>query len=84
MDSIAKLKWRCRRGMLELDLLLINYLENAYLTADNDEKNQFIRLIGLEDSQLQAYLIENQRPPSEEVYALVKKIRVERNPLKYY
>jgi len=27
----ARLRWQCRRGMRELDLLLTDYLENDYL-----------------------------------------------------
>ncbi|MEI6706081.1 MAG: succinate dehydrogenase assembly factor 2, partial [Methylococcales bacterium] len=38
MNELAKLKWQCRRGMKELDLLLENYLATDYLLADTAEK----------------------------------------------
>jgi len=34
MAHHAKLKWHCRRGMRELDLLLEGFLENRYERVD--------------------------------------------------
>jgi antitoxin CptB len=31
--EIGKLRWRCRRGMRELDVLLSRYLDEEYRTA---------------------------------------------------
>jgi antitoxin CptB len=52
MHELAKLKWQCRRGCLELDLLLSQYLETTYSTASNNEKLHFKELLFLEDSEL--------------------------------
>ncbi|TAL41883.1 MAG: succinate dehydrogenase assembly factor 2 [Methylovulum sp.] len=56
MKDLARLKWQCRRGMLELDLLLKNYLESRYVLADRAEKAQFSALLKLEDGELLAAL----------------------------
>jgi len=56
MKDLARLKWQCRRGMLELDLLLKNYLESRYLLADRAEKARFSALLKLEDGELLAVL----------------------------
>ncbi|MFZ2449708.1 MAG: succinate dehydrogenase assembly factor 2 [Methylovulum miyakonense] len=50
--ELAKLKWQCRRGSLELDLLLKHYLDTAYLQADNEEKARFVELLKLDDEIL--------------------------------
>jgi antitoxin CptB len=50
--ELAKLKWQCRRGSLELDLLLQHYLDNSYLQADSDEQERFVALLQLEDEAL--------------------------------
>jgi antitoxin CptB len=52
MDQLAKLKWQCRRGTKELDLLLNHYLDTRYQDADDTEKRYFVDLLDLEDSVL--------------------------------
>ncbi|MEZ5671583.1 MAG: succinate dehydrogenase assembly factor 2 [Thiotrichaceae bacterium] len=42
---MAQLIWRCRRGMRELDLLLISYYEQYYPTADTAEQQAFVQLL---------------------------------------
>jgi antitoxin CptB len=48
----SQLYWQCRRGSLELDLLLKRYLENQYLQATESEQQQFVELLKLEDDDL--------------------------------
>jgi len=57
VNELAKLKWQCRRGMKELDLLLENYLATDYLTADTAEKTRFAELLRLEDDALLLVLL---------------------------
>ena len=61
MDELAKLRWQCRRGTRELDLLLNNYLETRYPVADEEEKARFVEMLKLDDSELlaqcDAYLV---------------------------
>jgi len=57
MSELARLQWQCRRGMLELDLLLRNYLENRYPIADKVEKARFAELLKLEDGELLATML---------------------------
>ncbi|MEY3882426.1 MAG: hypothetical protein RIQ94_3222 [Pseudomonadota bacterium] len=57
MNELAKLKWQCRRGMKELDLLLENYLATDYPLADTAEKTRFAELLQLEDDELLAALM---------------------------
>jgi antitoxin CptB len=57
MDELARLKWQCRRGSLELDLLLKNYLETIYPVADDEEKAHFVELLKREDGELMAVLM---------------------------
>lgn len=57
MTELNKLRWRCRRGNKELDLLLINYLDQHYLAASAEEQQAFQQLLQLEDPQLMACLL---------------------------
>ncbi len=50
--KFSQLYWQCRRGSLELDLLLKNYLENDYPIANELERQQFVELLKLDDEDL--------------------------------
>lgn len=43
--EIAKLRWRCRRGMKELDQLMLRYLELYYPQASDAHKKAFVSLL---------------------------------------
>ena len=75
MNRLAKLRWQCRRGTKELDLLLQRYLETGYLVADDGEKTLFVELLKLEDDELLGVLMGESEMEAEEMKALVEKIR---------
>lgn len=62
MNELGRLKWQCRRGTLELDLILQNYLETRYLLADVEEQARFVELLKLEDAQLLELLMVSDQP----------------------
>lgn len=53
----AKLAWQCRRGMLELDLLLQGFLERGYDTLDDGSRAAFAELLCYPDNELLAALM---------------------------
>jgi antitoxin CptB len=75
MDALKKLRWQCRRGTLELDILLEHYLEVGYPIADKREKSAFVELLALEDSELLPCLMGERLSIAEDMAALVNKIR---------
>ncbi len=82
MDEAAlkRLRWRCRRGTQELDLLLRRYLDEAFPHLGPQQQAAFERLLGWEDDQLQACLLaergEGGAPlMDEETTAIVAAIR---------
>jgi antitoxin CptB len=75
MRSFEKLKWQCRRGVVELDILLLNYLENGYLQAEIDEQARFADLLTWEDDELLAVLLGEKSPEIQGFDTLVGKIR---------
>lgn len=74
-ENINKLRWRCRRGTLELDLMLLRYLESRYPKADISEQQTFLLLLGLEDTELMRYLMGEQLPQDELLTNLILIIR---------
>lgn len=61
-EHIGKLRWRCRRGMKELDLLTLAYLERHYPTASAEEQQAFAELLELQDPLLMSYMVGRQTP----------------------
>jgi antitoxin CptB len=74
MNELARLKWQCRRGTKELDLMLKRYLEAGYLHADEGEKALFAELLELEDDRLMGVLMGDLKPEAKELAGLVSKI----------
>lgn len=67
MDSGAenrRLRWQCRRGLLELDLLLARFLEQRYPALAACEREAFQQLLRASDTQLLAWLQGRETPPS--------------------
>jgi antitoxin CptB len=68
----ARLRWRCRRGMRELDVLLQRWLEREWSEADPGQRQVFERLLETEDDQLWAWVTGRERPWDAELAALVE------------
>ena len=73
--SLSKLRWHCRRGMRELDVLMLRYLEDSFEQAPAQEQQGFVDLLALEDPTLFAYVVGREEPQDEELQKLLKKIR---------
>lgn len=71
--SLSQLRLRCRRGMLELDLILERYLQHYYEAAPVQEQRQFIELLELQDPELYP-LVTGSSPAPEALAALLAKI----------
>lgn len=69
----GKLRWRCRRGMKELDVLLTRYVENRFCGASNSERDAFKELLAIEDAVLYAYCLGSEAPP-ERFAELIERI----------
>ena len=61
--ELGKLRWRCRRGMKELDVLLSRYVEERFCGASNAEQEAFRQLLETQDVMLYAYCLGSERPP---------------------
>jgi len=59
-----RLKWLCRRGMLELDILLSPFYENQFRLLSEEKKIQFLEILKFEDNILYSILIKNVAYPN--------------------
>ena len=53
---MSRLRWRCRRGMRELDMLLPAYVESHYSTASLADRGAFQQLLTMPDPDILALL----------------------------
>jgi antitoxin CptB len=74
-ETMSRLRWRCRRGMLELDLLLQGFVDGHYALLDEGEQGLFIQLLELTDQELFDYLIASKEPEKKEFSRVIAKIR---------
>ncbi len=72
--AYKRLRWRCRRGAKELDLLLEGFL-SADPELDTAEMAALERLLECEDAPLQAWLIGGESPRDRELLRIVERIR---------
>ena len=69
--SIEKLRWQCRRGMLELDYVLKDFLENHYPTLSVEEQMLFVKILDFEDQLLIDWVMGNVVPSDAKIRRLV-------------
>jgi antitoxin CptB len=74
----ARLRWRCRRGMKELDLVLLRYLEQDYDAASPADRAAFARILDLQDPELFGYLVGRAEPSDETLCHVLARIRHDR------
>jgi len=64
-ETLRRLRWQCRRGLLELDLLFVRFLEQHYSALDETEQGAFQRLLEQPDQTLLGWLQGQQEPPAD-------------------
>lgn len=74
MAEEDRLRWRCRRGMRELDVLLCRYLDLHYASAPADEQAAFRHLLETPDPELFALFMGRAQPQDEAQQSLVSRI----------
>jgi antitoxin CptB len=68
-------RWQCRRGMLELDLLLNNFVDKKVNTLSEQEKQSFELLLSYPDQTLLDLLLGNSVSSDPSISALVQQIQ---------
>ena len=73
--ELRKLRWRCRRGMRELDQLLERWLDRQWRQSPTPERDAFLRLLDTEDDTLWRWFLGHEVSPDVEIASLVARIR---------
>jgi antitoxin CptB len=72
---MAKLRWRSRRGMRELDAVLLGFLDTNAAALSEAEFASFELILELPDPVLYGYLLGRSDPTDAATAALVERIR---------
>ncbi len=73
--ELRRLRWRCRRGMRELDQLLTRYLDRRWPQASDEERGVFLRLLDCEDDRLWRWFLGHETASDAALDILVQRIR---------
>ena len=73
--ELKRLRWRCRRGMRELDDLLVRWLYRRWAQSSEGERAVFLRLLECEDDRLWRWFLGHEAAPDDALDSLVQRIR---------
>ncbi|MEI7038010.1 succinate dehydrogenase assembly factor 2 [Fulvimonas yonginensis] len=73
--SLARLRWRARRGTRELDALLGRWLDERYGSADPPTRQAFDELLDAQDPDLWDWIMGHARAPRADWQAIIDDIR---------
>jgi antitoxin CptB len=71
----SRLRWRCRRGMLELDLILMDFLDKGYHLIDLKQKKLLDAMLEYPDQLLFDLLLGNMVSSDKDMAEFVAFIR---------
>lgn len=75
MSELSRLRWLCRRGMKELDLVMSGYLERYYASAAREDQALFRELLELPDPELYGMLLGRSEIDDSELECLINFLR---------
>jgi len=73
--ELRRLRWRCRRGMRELDQLLTRWLNREWATSSETERGVFLRLLDCEDDRLWRWFLGRETASDVALDSLIQRIR---------
>ena len=73
-SELNRLRWRSRRGMLELDLLLLPFFDEVFKQLPEAEQAVFVRLLDQDDPDLLQWFSKKGTPDDPELGSLIEKI----------
>jgi antitoxin CptB len=74
IQELGRLRWRCRRGMKELDVLLTRYVEEQYGGASPAARRAFLELLESPDPVIYAYCMGQAQPPTSILSSVIERI----------
>ena len=72
--ELNRLFWHSRRGMLELDVLLVPFTQEVYATLSEEDRALYRRLLSCEDQDMFGWFMERAESEDPELQRMVRMI----------
>lgn len=73
--ELSRVRWQCRRGMLELDALLGDFVDRHYQSLSVQQRNTFHNVLEYPDQLLFDYFFGDSVPIDKDVADVIQWIR---------
>ncbi|MFB3080186.1 MAG: succinate dehydrogenase assembly factor 2 [Nitrosomonadaceae bacterium] len=77
MKELDRVRWRCRRGMLELDIVLQRFVDKHYAQLNENELQQFDTLLNLPDNDLWDMITAKKEVGDVELQPMLQLLQIE-------
>lgn len=74
-NEIKRIYWASRRGMLELDLMLVPFMENCFRSLPAEKQQHYVALMECEDTQIFQWLLGTESPEDQDLLGIVNDIK---------
>lgn len=72
--ELNRLFWHSRRGMLELDVLLVPFVKEVYASLDADDQARYRKLLECEDQDMFGWFMQREQPEDADLKRMVDMI----------
>ena len=73
-EEKARVKWACRRGMLELDVVIMPFFDECFDSLNESDQKDFISLLTCDDPDLFSWIMGHARSENLAHASIVDKI----------
>ncbi len=73
-EELNRLFWHSRRGMLELDVLLVPFSREVYPSLGKEQQEKYRELLACEDADLFVWFMEKEKPDNPRVEEMVNMV----------
>ncbi len=73
--QLNRVRWLCRRGMKELDIVMNRYRENNYDTRSTEDKQHFREFLGLDDPDIFSWIMGRGQPENPHYATIIKQLQ---------
>ena len=78
-DKKARLLWRCRRGIKEMDIILQEFINLSYDQLNDEDKNAFSKLLDEQDLDILNWIMGKDKPANDRLANIINIIKTSRN-----
>ncbi|UZE95236.1 FAD assembly factor SdhE [Alkalimarinus alittae] len=71
-SEFNRLFWHSRRGMLELDVLLVPFLKEAFRDLPPEDQARYVKLLECEDQDMFGWFMQKGTPEDPDLAKIVK------------